>query len=47
VRLNLWFLLIYWGDLGGFRPCVMVRFPRRWLMVFLGWQRPDLLWMTR
>lgn len=44
--LNLWFLRVYWAD-EHWRPCVWVRFPRTWGVVFFGWQRPSGMWMKR
>jgi hypothetical protein len=35
----------FWGDLGGFRPCVWIDLPHSQLVVFFGWQTPDVVWL--
>ena len=47
MRLNLWLLDVFCGDQGGFRPSVWIRMPRRWFVLWLGWQRPGVIVLWR
>jgi hypothetical protein len=45
MRVRVWRLDVFWGQLGGFRPCVWIDLPQSQLVLWLGWQRPRLMWL--
>jgi hypothetical protein len=46
MHLNLWLVEYYSSD-GYYRPSIWLRIPRRWTVLFLGWQKPSLLVLWR